>query len=70
MANVRCPFFSTFATGSIGKTLTVSPRFNGNKFVMSMYKQRHGKRYQIQIDNANAFKERRRASEKAIREYP
>lgn len=55
MAKVINPFYSTFATGSLGKTLTVSPRYNNNTFVMSMYKQRSGKRYPIQDENARIF---------------
>lgn len=58
MAIVHGPFFSLFATGSFGKTITVSALYNGNKFVIGKYKSRPGKRHQIQIDNAAIFKER------------
>lgn len=58
MVMVTAPFFSTFASGSIKKTLTVRPLFNGNSFCMALYKQRAGKRHQIQIDNALIFKNR------------
>ena len=58
MAIVTGPFLSLFATGSLGKTLTVRPQFNGNRFSMAKYKSRSGKRHQIQIDNANVFKYR------------
>lgn len=70
MAIVKAPFFSTFATGSFGKTLTVSPRYNGGKFIMQMYKQRSGKRHQIQIDNSNVFKARAKASTRAYQNFP
>jgi len=58
MANVKGPFFSTFASGSILKTLTVNAHFKNNTFVMQMHKQRSGKRHPIQIENAQIFKER------------
>jgi len=61
MAKIKAPFFSTFATGSVGKILTVTPRFNGNTFVMSSYKSRAGKRHPIQIANSEAFSKRAKA---------
>ncbi|MEE8341913.1 MAG: hypothetical protein V3R52_07435 [Candidatus Neomarinimicrobiota bacterium] len=61
MAKVNAPFFSSFATGSLGKTITVRACFSNNKFVMAMHKTRSGKRHAIQIFNANAFRERHRA---------
>lgn len=67
MAMIKGPFFSTFATGSIGKTLTCNPRFNNNQFVMSSYKSRSGKRHQIQIENAKVFAIRIKAALKTIK---
>lgn len=65
MANVTAPFFSTWASGSIFKTLNVRACFNGNKFVMAMHKQRSGKRHPIQIHNAKVFKSRIEAANKS-----
>lgn len=61
MAKVTCPFYSTFATGTLNNTLTVYPRYNNNKFVMQIHKRYAGKRHQIQIDNAKIFKNKMRA---------
>ena len=61
MAIVKAPFLSTYASGSIGKTLNVRACFNNNKFVMAMHKQRAGKRHPIQIYNSNVFKIRMEA---------
>ena len=58
MAKVKAPFFSTYATGSIGKILNVRALFDGNKFIMAMHKQRSGKRHPIQIYNASVFADR------------
>ncbi len=69
MAKVTGPFFSTFATGSCGKTLTVSALYNGNKFVIGSYKSYAGKRHPIQIHNAKVFKERIRAHMASIKDY-
>jgi len=58
MAVVKGAFFSTWASGSVGKAITVRACFNDNLFVMSCYKRSAGKRHQIQIDNENVFKTR------------
>lgn len=58
MAKVRGPFFSTFATGSIGNKLTVSACYSGNKFVMGMKKTRAGKRSDAQKLVSSKFAER------------
>ena len=55
MANVGAPFFSTWASGSVGKCLTVRACYNDNTFVMAMYKQRSGKRCAVQIHNSRVF---------------
>ena len=69
MVLVKAPFFSTFATGSFGKTLTCRPLWNGNKFAIQMYKQRSGKRHPVQIENARIFKERMQYFTKAQKEF-
>ena len=58
MANVKGPFFSTWASGSVGKILNVRACFSDSKFVMAMHKQRAGKRHAIQIFNSNVFRVR------------
>lgn len=68
MANVKGPFFSTWASGSVGKIINVRACFKGNKFVMAMHKQRAGKRSERQIYNANLFKERRIAYNLAMKQ--
>lgn len=65
MANVQNPCFSLWASGSLGKTLTYNARYNGNKFSCSMYKQRAGKRHEIQIENSEIFKIRTQAIAKS-----
>jgi len=67
MAIVKNPFFSTFATGSVGKCLTCNPRYNENKFTIQKYKSRSGKRHEIQIFNAQLFKKRSLAMVKTRR---
>lgn len=66
MAKVTAPFFSTWASGSVGKALTVRACFNDNKFVMANYKRYAGKRHEIQIYNAQVFKERAEAVKKSL----
>lgn len=65
MAKVTCPIMSTWASGSLGKTITVSACFNDNKFHIGKYKSRSGKRSAIQIENAQIFTERQAALKKA-----
>lgn len=64
MAKITGPLLSTFATGSIKKTLTVKPMFSGNQFTMQIYKRSAGKRHQINIDNQNVFRNRMITSKK------
>jgi len=66
MPIVTAPFFSTWASGSVGKTINVRACFNGNKFVMAMHKQRSGKRHPIQILNSEIFKARIAATRAAV----
>lgn len=54
MAKVSAPFFSSWASGSLGKKITVRA-FGDNKFVIQKYKSRAGKRHEIQDLNAAAF---------------
>jgi len=58
MAKVTGAFFSTWASGSVAKAITVRACFNNNKFVMAGYKRTAGKRHAIQIHNAEVFKSR------------
>lgn len=58
MAIVKGPFFSTYASGSIAKTITSQPLHKNNKHIMKIYKRSAGKRHQIQIDNQNIFRDR------------
>ncbi len=60
MALVKGPFFSTWASGSFGKVLTVRWLGGNARFVMASYKSRSGKRHQIQINNARILGERMR----------
>lgn len=61
MVKVNSPLFSSFASGSLGKTLTYYPDYNNNKNHVQMKKSRAGKRHPIQIENAQIFKERMQA---------
>lgn len=67
MPKVTAPFFSGWASGSIGKSLTCRWYGNNNTFFMQKYKSRSGKRHQIQIDNAKIFGDRAVAMGKALR---
>lgn len=66
MANVTGAFFSTWASGSIGKCLTVRACFNDVKFVMAVKKRSAGKRHPIQEYNSQVFKERAEYVKKAF----
>jgi len=60
LAVVKGPMFSTWASGSVWKLLTYSPRYDGSCFVVSKYKSCSGFRHEIQIINAEVFKQRQR----------
>lgn len=67
MAMVKAPFFSTWASGSVGKVVTVRWVAGGNRFVFAKHKSRAGKRYDIQIHNAKVFAERNKAMRRALK---
>lgn len=58
MAKITGPFFSTWASGSAAKAITVRACFDDCKFVMAGYKRLSGKRHAIQIYNSEVFKSR------------
>lgn len=68
MVIVVAPFFSTWASGSVFKQITVRDCYQDNRFIMQKYKSRAGKRHQIQIDNAEIFKRRIQNTVKALKE--
>lgn len=67
MPKVKGPFFSTWASGSLGKKITVRA-FGDNKFVIQKYKSRSGKRHEIQDLNAQVFANRQKGGWKGYRE--
>ena len=67
MAQVTGPFFSTWASGTIGKSITVRACNNDCSFFMAVKKRTAGKRHEIQIHNSNVFKLRALNASKAIR---
>jgi len=66
MAIITGPFFSTWASGSIGKSITVRACFNDCKFVMTGKQRTAGKRHEIQIHNSEVFKSRGQDTKKAM----
>lgn len=61
MATVTGPCFSSWASGSLAKTLTYKWFGKGTRFFVYKYKERAGKRHPIQIQNSQIFKDRQKA---------
>ena len=58
MAKVFGPFFSYWASGSLGKSITCRYIGEDRPFVFAKYKEKSGPRHLIQIENSQVFSQR------------